>query len=371
MEIELDDLREGLVRLENLERELDRHVEELARLIDAPGPLHGAQISHASALMGGRSRQLTPALGELDRMLVGFRTAFEAEPVEDPATRRILPRDYYNLAQRIGRFRQVLNQWPQLLNEIKLRAEQAPQPLFPDWTEAQKTRAVASDAMFNLLHSAVNRQGQDEAMQQLGAHADIPLPMEGFLTQMQAARRICLAKGVNLPLRFLDVGCGAGFKVLAARQILEWGDGLELDPGYLALARGLLDRPACGAGDVIEADALKFERYDRYDVIYMYQPIRDTDLMADLERRIVDTALPGTVLVAPYQGFAGSYRFLGCGHAGYGVYLVGMDDAIATEIAESAELIGTAARRVKKLPLTHWEPVLAALSRRGVQVLDF
>ena len=91
---------------------------------------------------------------------------------------------------------------------------------------------------------------------------------------------------------------------MLAAEIFAQADGLEYDPGYVAAAKAALCTAAVAAGAVcLQADALNFDGYGDYDVIYFYQPMqRRSDLMR-LERRIVDRCPPGTILIAPYQHF--------------------------------------------------------------------
>lgn len=98
--------------------------------------------------------------------------------------------------------------------------------------------------------------------------------------------------------RFLDVGCGIGTK-LAVAYFLGWGDltGIELRADYAATASFV-----CPEAEVIVADAMEWDGFDAFDVVYMYRPFVDDADQAALEARIVAQARPGTTLVWPQRG---------------------------------------------------------------------
>lgn len=154
-------------------------------------------------------------------------------------------------------------------------------------------------------------------------HGDIPLPMGRFIALMQAAVRLLRAMDRPDPWSFLDVGCGLGLKVLAAQEFFGQTTGIELDARRATVARRLVrlaarnrvlaqDTPTPWVTGTLPpararieaADALTWEGYGAFDVIYAYRPIFDTDLMTQLDRRMIAQARPGTLILAPYGDFA-------------------------------------------------------------------
>lgn len=154
-------------------------------------------------------------------------------------------------------------------------------------------------------------------------HGDIPLPISRFIALMQAAVRLLRAMDRAEPWSFLDVGCGLGLKVLAAQEFFDHTAGIELDARRAAVAHRLARRAArnrvaaqdtptpwvtgtlpAARAQIEAADALTWEGYGRFDVIYAYRPIFDTDLMTQLDRRMIAMARPGALIVAPYGDFA-------------------------------------------------------------------
>lgn len=107
---------------------------------------------------------------------------------------------------------------------------------------------------------------------------------------------------LDVPGRFLDVGCGLGEKVFLAYALGRFAqcDGLEYDSRMAAVAEFLFESVA---GDtrypltVRRGDALAFEQYGDYDVVYMYRPFRDRALMRRLLERVTAQLRPGAMVM--------------------------------------------------------------------------
>ncbi len=160
----------------------------------------------------------------------------------------------------------------------------------------------------------------------IGKHNDIPLPFTLFSRLIQLARRTALAVGHESPLSFLDVGCGVGLKVLQAAQVFEIVQGLEYDNTRVVVADQLIQRPRRPEDKVFQADALTYNGYAGFDVIYAYKPLSLSDLLIQMETRIIEHAKPGTVLVLPYSEFEDRYKDFGCGRVDSMVYVTGFAD---------------------------------------------
>ncbi len=137
-------------------------------------------------------------------------------------------------------------------------------------------------------HAAVRHQER---------HPYIPYPPRDFLTKMYAASRLHRAIRGKRSSRFLDVGCGIGTKVFLAAHLFTHAAGLEVDPRLLRIAR-TLDKNSVRNSSFISGDALTYDDYARYDVLFLYRPFRDDDRQAALERRIAEQTRAGTIIVA-------------------------------------------------------------------------
>ncbi|MFO0012986.1 MAG: hypothetical protein ACK553_09600 [Planctomycetota bacterium] len=95
----------------------------------------------------------------------------------------------------------------------------------------------------------------------------------------------------DCPGTFLDVGSGIGEKPFIAYACGQFSrcDGLEYDARTLAVGQFLLSQLQTEYRYPIGfewGDALQFDRYGQYDVIYMYRPMRDKAMMRQLFLRI-------------------------------------------------------------------------------------
>jgi hypothetical protein len=239
----------------------------------------------------------------------------------------------------------MLMLWNRIIQATRASADQRPTDLYQNrqlqWTpEAQREQAI--DRLMRNLHNFVNHmEKQDSVSAEKGHFKDIPLLMSVFNDHMMAAYRVCLAQERKRPVRFLDVGCGGGTKVLSASEYFGHADGLEFDPSYVHAARTLFSNIRYDIGEVFQADALVFDRYDAYDVVYFYRPISNPDLMIQLERRICESVKPGTVLIAPYSYFAERFTDYYCGHVCGNIWLAQTSQAAADQVRVHAETMGS------------------------------
>lgn len=128
-----------------------------------------------------------------------------------------------------------------------------------------------------------------------GHYPYIAFHPESFFAQLRFYRVL------NHPGRFLDVGSGLGEKVFLAYALGRFSEchGLEYDPRTVAVAEFLLASIAPRDPypiQMLHGDALSFDRYADYDVIYTYRPFHDPNRMESLVRRIALQMKVGAVL---------------------------------------------------------------------------
>lgn len=250
-------------------------------------------------------------------------------------------------------------------------------PLYaPDPLPAAPGMAILS-AQIDLLDRALlqldflaNPTEQSDVAESLGAFSDIRLTPSYFAEHVHAAHRLWLAQRKRREARFLDVGCGGGVKVMMAASYFDRPDGLEVDPGYAAAARRMMETLELERAEVIEADALSFDGFDAYDVLYFYQPMRFAEELHQLEARIADQARPGAILIAPYSSFHDRAPGLDCAHVAGRIYLAKSTTEEAIHLREEAEAIGHAVvRKPNAVPWARiWKPILNASAANGVEV---
>lgn len=221
-------------------------------------------------------------------------------------------------------------------------------------------------SMHKIANPAADRQGADA--KDHGCHRDIPYPIKWFSKLIGAAYRICLALRRQRPLKFLDVGCGGGTKVLAATTCFDLCDGLEYDTNTVTTGRRFLELLSPGRCKMIHGDALEFSDYGEYDVIYFYRPLRGHHRMVAMEERIFDQASPGTVILAVGGLSTDDLHSKGIHKLANNIYISGMSEDEASEICRTAEYMGPMVPGFGRAPVPrpgYWAPLLEVSARNG------
>jgi len=213
-------------------------------------------------------------------------------------------------------------------------------PAAPPDIDPVAAQGLVANRLYQAMHAELTVSSQDESARLHNCFPDIAYAVSTYLAALHAALRLCLAQDRPGPRRFLDIGCGSGTKVLAAAEMFHEAHGLEYDPGYAARAAQIVGRNRhCR---VFQGDALTFDRYGDYDVLFMYQPISDDAILARLERRVVEQARPGTILIAPYFFISTQRDALGLGAVASTIYLTGIGRKATDRLWARAERMGCA-----------------------------
>jgi SAM-dependent methyltransferase len=94
---------------------------------------------------------------------------------------------------------------------------------------------------------------------------------------------------MDINKRFLDVGCGPGTKLLMAKSFFK-AEGIEVVDRFIQQSK------AFGLDCVHKQDALEYEHYGDFDVIYFYRPFKNNELQKQLEDRIYSQMKVGALL---------------------------------------------------------------------------
>lgn len=329
------DIRQNV---ETVERTIAPFVEELAEALGRPiSEMDMARINWIRAQVGALYSRIQQSLGQYGRI----PRVPQIDP-ETPATGAQSVR-YFQTVRFFEDARHRANSWLRLANLIEQQLEVSYQPLIKiprasDPVELQ--HLVVLNEMYRSFHKLANPFTQDPEATEQSFFADIPLAATEFVEYAHAAYRVCLAQRRPLPLRFLDVGCGGGTKVVMAASFFGRTDGLEYDKGYAQAAQATLAQTGPANSQVFIGNALSFDTYADYDVIYFYRPIANEERRKLLEDRIARSARAGTVLIAPFNDFSDERDSLDCQRIAGPIYVTGVDAAAAQALLADAEATG-------------------------------
>ena len=318
--------------------------------------------------------KIETAVRDYSNMLMrqnAVRTSHEANASDHDAL-IALRREWGVASTRSSLLRVELNQWSLMRDMIQLQVASRKKrvPLYEkQQSPLAKAQSSASDHVFDWVHAILNQHKQSGDAYESGCFPDIALPNSEFHKHLHAAYRVLLAMEKTDRMRFLDVGCGGGLKVLSARRYFKESDGLDYQQTYVDAARAILEQADAEDATAFQADALTFDGYDGYEVIYFYRPIRDHEKIIEMEKRIVDSAQPGALLVAPYCGFAQRYAELGCGRVDGAVYMAKTSQNKADQWRRKAEQTGVAVVQAEEERMsTIWTPLLKASRHSGYDI---
>ncbi|NNE52594.1 MAG: class I SAM-dependent methyltransferase [Sulfitobacter sp.] len=356
-----------LTALQGFEGRLRGLVGTLAGELAGQTRPNAAKIDVLCAQIDLLTREYLQFLPEMNRDRVGQETAAgSTEGVID------LRRQWGETTARLNHFRLEINTWPTVRSLVQEQRKPKRQPLYQPEVKLPKTTFAqlgASDDVFHWLHAILNPADQSDDARDHNCFPDIALSNFEFHQHMHAAYRLCLAQDRAEPVRFLDVGCGGGLKVLSALRYFPKAEGFDFDPAYVAAGQRLMQMSPDLDCTIFQQDALTFDRYQEYDVIYFYRPISDEPLLIEMERRIAEHARPGTVLIAPYVSFPDRHEDLACGHIDGAIYTVGITGKAARRLKIKAERVGQFIVRPDTTALqTVWSPVLEASRANGYDI---
>ncbi|MFQ5623313.1 MAG: class I SAM-dependent methyltransferase [Paracoccaceae bacterium] len=356
-------------------REVNR---EIARVCAAvAGELRTPAGKCCRAALGDRLRELEALRPKLRRLRRDIQSTLADGPGNDAPARQsnLAPGERVALRRVLGGLNLGLRKWAPVIACLRQQASGPPLALYAGRASRRDIDAAqlaVSDEVFLILHRIANPADQHELARAHGCYPDIPMRPSEFLEHAHAAYRVAIAQRRAVPVRFLDVGCGGGVKVLLAAGFFGRADGLEYDPAYARAARGLFSAAGADSCTVIEGDALSFGNYRDYDVVYFFKPMSDPEKLAALEERVVSGVRPGTILVAPYHHFLGRSSELGCARVVGSIYLASTPQAAADDVRAAAERVGAARPRRARAPADcgFWQPVVDAARANGFEPFE-
>lgn len=323
----------------------------------------------------GRIESTCAQIDLLIRQYTSFLTQLNAHRVDmegragSTAAVVDLRRDWGVLTARTNLFRTELTRWHEVRGLVQVHTRPKRRPLYsPDekLSDITMSQVLASDDVFSWFHAIFSPFDQSEQAQEQDCFPDIGLSNSDFHAHMHAAYRLFLAMAKPRPARFLDVGCGAGMKVYSALRYFEKASGFDFDPAYVEAGKRFLSLDPKAETEIFQQDALTYDGYDAFDVIYFYRPISDNRRLIEMETRIAKQAQPGTILVAPYVTFGHRFEAHGCGRVAGSVYLAQTPQKTADSWRRKAERVGHVITKDDDSPLkTIWTPIFEVSRANG------
>ena len=140
-------------------------------------------------------------------------------------------------------------------------------------------------------------EGHNEKEKKDDHYIYIPFSSSAFCKLMDYSRRF-------KKKHFLDIGCGAGPKILLAHYFgnFERQSGIEYNESLVNLSKRVLKLKPYPEASYMEnrrvhlRDGLEYD-YSGYDYIYMYQPMAKRSSMKALYKQVLSTAPIGAIIV--------------------------------------------------------------------------
>lgn len=215
------------------------------------------------------------------------------------------------------------------------------------------------------FHRLANSNDQSHSATDLNCFADIVMPIQRYEILLTAANRVCTVLNRTEPQRFVDVGCGGGTRVFVASRYFPYADGFDYDMGYVEAGQQTMKAIGASHSEIFYANALTYDGYKDYDIIYFYRPLRDEVLLAEMQQHIIRTARPGTILIAPYDSVYSTHKEMNCAQIDGPIFMTGVTQDQADLIREDAELVSSQIidrSDAFSFDTGHWAAILDAAS---------
>lgn len=147
--------------------------------------------------------------------------------------------------------------------------------------DKEKSMALLAYHALGTLNNSIANNNPDERY-----YPFISFDLEEAWEQLQLARECASGK------EFLDVGCGFGNIMLLAYYAGLHPHGIEYNEKLRPYTLSPLPSSA-----IKYMDARRYRTYGQYDIVYLYCPIRNSKLEAQLEEQIESALKPGAIYI--------------------------------------------------------------------------
>ena len=122
------------------------------------------------------------------------------------------------------------------------------------------------------------------------------IPTRNVENIVRALRYLKTHSDISRYPKFLDCGCGIGNIMMLAEKLGFKPYGIEYEKENVALARTLL-RGIINNRQIIHDDILKYKHYNRYDVIYYFEPLQNHEKRREFADKIAKGAKRGAFVI--------------------------------------------------------------------------
>jgi SAM-dependent methyltransferase len=156
----------------------------------------------------------------------------------------------------------------------------------------------ADQSVRNLINELVGLEAVSIDNSKTGDHWNFkPHPLSRFGYLVNAVLLHTQTNYMGQPTSLLEVGCGVGTKLVMVDKVFGLdSDGFDINPEYVASARALIRQYDSAASAVVN-DALLFNGYGSYDIVFHNRPIWVYDVAMALEAQVTEHMSSGAYLI--------------------------------------------------------------------------
>ena len=173
------------------------------------------------------------------------------------------------------------------------------------------------DILANVGRGYLELNGAKERMESVKGFQFIPINSNSVIWQIYNAmeimertkvyeveekKRARMRYGHELPMRFLDAGCGIGNVLMIARKIASWiginalVTGVEYDSRTADIAE-IISGFSYDKFKVVRGNVFDFPDYDKLEIVYFYHPLRDQMEQIKFELMVFSSVKLGTIVI--------------------------------------------------------------------------
>lgn len=155
------------------------------------------------------------------------------------------------------------------------------------------------------VESSIAGERKTKEQKRRGHYHFIPQDIRTVVPQLFAAWHLFnyLNPYRDRPIKFLDCGAGVGNVVMMADCVGFEAYGIEYNPETVRRGRALMKKFGFANPKkmLLQDDLLEFNDYDKFDILYLYCPMSDTDKERKFEYRLLEKMRKGAILLGGWE----------------------------------------------------------------------